>query len=148
MDYILYFMLELWNNTQTLELTKIKVFHTYTHTSDLWLVILAVWNMYLTCYMIPYFDLTVLSYPNYFLVCPFFMHLEYIKDYTYLLAFTTTVLLSLNYLKFANKSKILPFRSFHWLTKITLILDRGVYLERLNEYLKFLRLFYLCKIEI
>ena len=32
MDYILYFMLELWNNTQTLDLTKIKVFHTHIHT--------------------------------------------------------------------------------------------------------------------
>ena len=35
MDYILYFMLELWNNTQTLDLTKIKVFDTHIHTSDL-----------------------------------------------------------------------------------------------------------------
>ena len=98
--------------------------------------------------MTPYFDLTVLWYPNYYLVSPFFMHLEYKKDHTYLLAFTTTVLLSLNYLKFANKSKILPFRNFDWLTKITRILDGGVYLERLNEYLIFLLLFYLSKIEI
>ena len=35
MDYILYFMLELWSDTQTLDLTKIKVFHTPIHTSDL-----------------------------------------------------------------------------------------------------------------
>ena len=35
------------------------------------------------------------------------LHSEY-----YLLAFVTTVLLSLNYLKFANKNKILPFRNF------------------------------------
>ena len=76
------------------------------------------------------------------------MHLKYKKDHTYLLAFTTTVLLSLNYLKFANKSKILPFRNFDWLTKITRILDGGVYLERLNEYLMFILLFYLFKIEI
>ena len=32
--------------------------------------------------------------------------------------------------------------------KITRILDGGVYLERLNEYLIFLLLFYLSKIEI
>ena len=76
------------------------------------------------------------------------MHLEYKKDHTYLLAFTTTVLLSLNYLKFANKNKILPFRNFDWLTKIACILDGGLYLERLNEYLIFLLLFYLSKIEI
>ena len=57
------------------------------------------------------------------------MHSEYKKDHTYLLAFTTTVLLSLNYLKFANKNKILPFRNFDWLMKITYILDGGVYLE-------------------
>ena len=63
------------------------------------------------------------------------MHLEYKKDHTYLLAFTTTVLLSLNYLKFANKNKILPFRNFDYLTKIARILDEGLYLERLNECL-------------
>ena len=104
--------------------------------------------MYFTCYMTPYFDLTVLWYPNYYLVSPFFMHSEYKKDHTYLLAFTTTVLLILNYLKFANKNKILPSRNFDWLTEITRILDGGVYLERLNEYLIFLLLFYLSKIEI
>ena len=78
------------------------------------------------------------------------MHFEYKKDHTYLLAFTTTgtVLLSLNYLKFANKQKILPFRNFERLAKITRILDGGVYLKRLNEYLIFLLLFYLSKIEI
>ena len=91
--------------------------------------------MYFTCYMTPYFDLTVLWYPNYYLVSPFFINSEYKRDHTYLFAFTTTVLLNLNYLKFANKSKILPFRNFHWLMKITHILDGGVYLERLNEYL-------------
>ena len=98
--------------------------------------------------MTPYFDLTVLWYPNYCLVSPFFMHSEHKKDHTDLLAFTTTVLLSLNYLKFTNKNKILPFKNFDWLTKITRILDEGVYLERLNEYLIFLLLFYLSKIEI
>ena len=98
--------------------------------------------------MTPYFDLTVLWYPNYYLVSSFFMYLECKKDHTYLLAFTTTVLLNLNYLKFANKNNILPFRNFDWLTKITRILDRGVYLERLNKYLIFLLLSYLSKIEI
>ena len=77
-----------------------------------------------------------------------FMHSEYKKDHTYLLAFNTTVLFSLNYLKFANKNKIFPFRNFHWLAKITCILDGGVYLERLNEYLIFQHLFRLSKIEI
>ena len=98
--------------------------------------------------MTPYSDLTVLWYPDYYLVSPFFMHSEYKKDHTYLFAFTTTVLLSLNYLKFANKNKILPFRNFDWLMKITRMLDGGVYLERLNVYLIFLLLFYLSKIEI
>ena len=108
--------------------------------------------------MTPYFDLRVLWYPHYYLVSPFVMHLEYKKDHTYLLAFTTTVLLSpsftitvllsLNYFKFANKNKILPFRNFDCLAKITRILDGVVYLERLNEYLIFLLLFYLSKIEI
>ena len=63
--------------------------------------------MHFTCYMTPYLDLTVLWYPDYCLMSPFFLHSEY-----YLLAFTTTVLLSLNYLKFANKNKIIPFRNF------------------------------------
>ena len=81
-----------------------------------------------------YFDLTILWQSNYYLVSPFFIHSEYKKDHIYLLAITTTVLLGLNYLKFANKNKILPFRNFDWLTKITRILDVGVYLERLNEY--------------
>ena len=76
------------------------------------------------------------------------LHSKYKTDRTYLVAFTTTVLLSPNYLKFANKTKILPFRNFDWLTKITRILDGGVYLGRLNEYLIFLLLFYLAKIEI
>ena len=76
------------------------------------------------------------------------MHSEYKKDHTYPPAFTTTELLSLNYLEFANKNKIRPFRNFDWLTKITGILDGGVYLERLNKYLIFLLLFYLSKIEI
>ena len=35
MDFVLYFMFELWNNTQTLDLTIIKVFHTHRHTLDL-----------------------------------------------------------------------------------------------------------------
>ena len=96
--------------------------------------------------MTPYFDLTVLWYPNYYLVSPFFMHSEYKKDHTHLLVFNTTVLLS--YLKFANKSKILPFRNFDWLMKIIPTLDGGVYLERLTEYLIFLLLFYLFKNEI
>ena len=74
------------------------------------------------------------------------MHSEYKKDHTYLLAFTTAVLLSLNYLKFENKNKILQFRNFDWLTKITRILDGSVYLERLTKYLIFLLLFNLCKI--
>ena len=76
------------------------------------------------------------------------MYSEYKKDHTYLRGFITTVLLSLNCLKLANKNKTLPFRNFDWLTKITRILDGGVYLERLNEYLIFLLLFYLSKIEI
>ena len=62
---------------------------------------------YVTCYMTVYFDLIVLSCPNCYLVNPFFMHPEYKYDHAYLLAFTATVLL--NYLKFANKNKILPF---------------------------------------
>ena len=98
--------------------------------------------------MTPYFDLTVLWYPNYYLVSPFFMHLEYKKDHTYLFALTITVRLSLNYLKFTNKSKILPFGNFHWLMKITPVLDGGVYLEKLNKYLMLLLLFYLSKIQI
>ena len=97
--------------------------------------------------MIPYFDLTVSWYPNHYLVGSCFMHFKYKKDHTYLLAFTTTVILSLNYLKFANKNKIHPFRNFDWLTEITRVLDGGVYLKRLNEYLIFLLLFYLSKIE-
>ena len=88
--------------------------------------------------MTPYVDLTVLLCPNHYLVSPFFMYSQYKTDHTYSVAFTTTVLLSLNYLEFANKIKILPFRNFDWLTKITRILDWGVYLERLNEYLIFL----------
>ena len=97
--------------------------------------------------MTPYVDLAVLWYPNYFLISPVFMHSKYKKDHTYLLAFTTTVVLSLNHLKFANKNKILPVRNFDWLTKITRIFGGGVYLERLNEYLIFLLLFYLSKTE-
>ena len=62
--------------------------------------------------------------------------------------FTKTVLLSLNFLKFANKNKILPFINFDWLTKITGIHDGGGYLNILNKYLIFLLLFYLSKIEI
>ena len=93
--------------------------------------------------MTPYFDLTVLWYPNYYLVSPFFIHLEYKENHTYLLAFTITLLLCLNYLKVSNKNKILPFKNFDWLTKITRILDRGVYLESPNEYLIFLLLLYL-----
>ena len=98
--------------------------------------------------MTPYFDLAVLWYPNYYLVSQFFMHSKYKKDHTHLLVFNTTVLLNLSYLKFANKSKILPFRNFDCLTKIIPTLDGGVYLERLNEYLIFLLLFYLSKNEI
>ena len=79
--------------------------------------------------MVLHFDLIVLWYPNCYLVSPFFMHSEY-KKIILTFAFTTTVLLSLNCLKFANKNKILQFRNFHWLTKITHILDGGVYLER------------------
>ena len=55
------------------------------------------------------------------------MHSEYKKDHTYLLAFITTVLLSLNYLIFANKNKVLPFKNFDWLTKIKRILGGDVY---------------------
>ena len=96
--------------------------------------------------MTPYFDLTVLWYPNYYLVSQILMHSEYKKDHTYLLACTTTVLLNfITYLKFANKNKIIPFRNFDWLTKITRILHRGVYFQRLNKYLIFLLLFYLSK---
>ena len=91
--------------------------------------------------MTPYFDLTALWYPDYYLVSPFSMHSEHKKDHTYPFAFTTTVLLSLNYLKFANKNKILPFRNFDWLMKITCIIDGGVYLKMLNEYLIFALLF-------
>ena len=69
MDYIPYFMLKLLNNTQNLNFTKAKVFHIHIHISDLLLVMLAVWNMYFTCYMTP--DLTVLWYPNCYLVTPF-----------------------------------------------------------------------------
>ena len=98
--------------------------------------------------MTPYFDLTVFWYPIYYLVSPFFIHLKYKKDHIHLLPFTITVVLSHNHLKFANKKKILPFTNFDWLTKITRIFDGGVYLERLNEYLIFLLLFYLSKIEI
>ena len=98
--------------------------------------------------MSPYFDLTVLWYPSYYLVSLLFMHAEYKKDHTCLLAFNATVLLSLNYLKFANKNKIIPFKNFEWLTKITLILDGDVYLGKLNECLIFLLLFYVPKIEI
>ena len=35
MDYILYFSLELWSNTQTLDLTKIKVFHMHIRTCQI-----------------------------------------------------------------------------------------------------------------
>ena len=77
-----------------------------------------------------------------------FLFIQNIKRSYYLLAFTTTVVLSLNYLKFANKSKIIPFRKSDWLTKITQILDGDVYLESVNEYLIFLLLFYLSKTEI
>ena len=57
------------------------------------------------------------------------MHSEYKNDHTYFLAFTVTVLL--NYLKFAKKKKKnFYFRNFDWLTKITHILDRCVYLKR------------------
>ena len=77
-----------------------------------------------------------------------FIHSEYKKYNPYLLTVTTTVLLIVNYLKFANKSKILPFRNFDWLTKTTRVLDEGVYLERLKEYLIFLLLIYVFKIEI
>ena len=76
------------------------------------------------------------------------MHSEYKNDHTYLLVFTTTALLSLTYLKFTSKNKRLPFRNLDWLTKINRMLDEGVYLERLNEYLIFLIFFYLSKIEI
>ena len=38
---------------------------------------------------------------------PIFMYLEYKNDHTYFLAFTATAFL--NYFKFANKHKILPF---------------------------------------
>ena len=51
------------------------------------------------------------------------MHSEYKKDHTYMLSFTTTVLLNLNYLKLANKNKLLSFENFDWLRKITRILD-------------------------
>ena len=147
MDYILYFMLEIWNNTQALDLTKIKVFHTYTHIRSL---ARHTCSLKYVFYKLrdPFFDLTVLWYPNFFLVSPFFMHSEYKKDHTYLLFFTTTVLLSFNYLKFANKNKILPFRNFDWLRKTTRILEGGVYLERLNKYLIFLLLLYLSTIEV
>ena len=84
--------------------------------------------------MTPYFGLTVLWHPNYYLVRPFFMHLEYKKDHTYLLVFTTNVLLSLNYLKFENKNNIILFRNFDWLTKISRILDGGFYSESIKYF--------------
>ena len=57
------------------------------------------------------------------------MHLEYKNDNTYFLTFTATVFL--NYLKFANKTKkYFHFRNFDWLTKITHLVDGGVYLKR------------------
>ena len=52
------------------------------------------------------------------------MHLEYKTDHTYFFAFTATAFLNL-YLKFVN-----TFETFDWLTKITHIADRGVYLKR------------------
>ena len=82
------------------------------------------------------------------LVSSFFINSKYKKDPIYLLAFTTAALLCLNYLKFANKIEILPFRNFDWLTRITYILDGGVYLKRVNEYLSFLLLFYFSKMKI
>ena len=63
------------------------------------------------------------------------MHSEYKINHTYLIAFTSIVLLGFIYLKFANKNKILPFKNFDWLTKISRILDGGVYLERLKRVL-------------
>ena len=69
------------------------------------------------------------------------------KDYIYLLAFTTTVLFSLNYLKFANKNKIILFRNFDLLTKTTGVFDGGACLERLNDYLIFLLCFITLKLK-
>ena len=146
MDYILYIMPKLWNNTQALDFPKSKYFaHLYTSGSR------HIFSLKYEFYMLiltPYFDVTVLWYLNCYLFSPFFLFIQNIKRSYYLLAFTTTVVLSLNYLKFANKSKIIPFRKSDWLTKITRILDGDVYLESVNEYLIFLLLFYLSKTEI
>ena len=84
--------------------------------------------MYFTCYMTFCDPTTVLWYPKYYLVSPLFMHSEYKKDHTYLLALTTTVLLNLNYLKFGNK--ILPFRKFHYLFLIYGLKKQGAVFDK------------------
>ena len=76
------------------------------------------------------------------------MHLEYKNDHTYFVPFTTPLLYFSTIWNSQTKTKYSHFRNFDWLTKITHIVDGGVYLKRPKRFFKFLFLFYPSKMEI
>ena len=92
MYYIPYFMSDLWNNTQIIDQSISSKF-SYTHR-NFGLLYLNSKICILHKHFTTYFDLIVSWYSNCYLASPFFMHLEYKNNHTYLLLCTATVLLN------------------------------------------------------